>query len=235
MSQAALKHVGESASPTELKQQLVDCIRMLERSDIIDYNGHCSILLEGSRFLINIGSCQRSRLTVEDLCTIDFEGNVIEGKGKPPLEFHLHAGIYRARSDVKAVVHAHPKWSTFLTMVGESYKPVYAQGSLVYPMPVLDSPNSINNKTMADRLAATLGDRPAAMMKAHGAVTVGKDIVEAFVLANYLEENAYRQYMAMQIGKPYSFSEEELALCREKLWNANLFKRTWDHFRAKLG
>ena len=41
------------------------------------------------------------------------------------------------------------------------------------------------------------------MMKSHGAVTVGKDIVEAFVLANYMEENAYRQYMALQIGKPY--------------------------------
>jgi len=55
------------------------------------------------------------------------------------------------------------------------------------------------------------------------------------VLANYMEENAYRQYMALQIGKPYVFSEEEIALCREKLWNPSLFKRTWDHFRAKLG
>lgn len=220
---------------TEPKQQLVDCIRMLEQSGIIDYNGHASIRLDGDRMLINIGSCQRSRLTVADICTIDMEGNVIEGEGKPPLEFHLHAGIYRARADVGAVVHAHPKWSTFLTMVGASYQPVYAQGSLVYPMPVLDSPNSINNRPMADRLAATLGDRPAAMMKSHGAVTVGKDIVEAFVLATYMEENACRQYMALQIGKPYSFSEEERALCREKLWTAGLFKRTWDHFRAKLG
>jgi ribulose-5-phosphate 4-epimerase/fuculose-1-phosphate aldolase len=235
MSDAALKDRKDVASVTELKQQLVDCIRMLEQSDIIDYNGHASIHLDDNRMLINIGSCQRSQLKVGDICTIDMEGNVIEGNGKPPLEFHLHAGIYRARADVKAVVHAHPKWSTFLTMVGESYQPVYAQGSLVYPMPVLDSPNSINNRAMADRLAATLGDRPAAMMKSHGAVTVGRDIVEAFVLANYLEENAYRQYMALQIGKPYAFSEQEVALCREKLWTESLFKRTWDHFRAKLG
>ena len=218
----------------DLKQQLVDCIRMLEQSDIIDYNGHASIRLEADRLLINIGTCQRSKLTVADICTIDMEGNVIEGNGKPPLEFHLHAGVYRARPDVKAVVHAHPKWSTFLTMTGHTYLPVYAQGSLVWPMPVLDSPNSINNREMADRLAATLGDRPAAMMKAHGAVTVGKTIVEAFVLANYLEENAYRQYMALQIGKPYSFTEKEVAMCREKLWTETLFKRTWDHFRAKL-
>ena len=234
MTQAELRPRVGAKAESELKQQLVDCIRMLEQSDIIDYNGHASIRLDGNRVLINIGSCQRSQLKVGDLCTIDMEGNVIEGNGKPPLEFHLHAGIYRARADVKAVVHAHPKWSTFLTMVGESYQPVYAQGSLVYPMPVLDSPNSINNRAMADRLAATLGDRPAAMMKSHGAVTVGTDIVEAFVLANYLEENAYRQYMALQIGKPYAFSEQEVALCREKLWTPSLFKRTWDHFHAKL-
>jgi ribulose-5-phosphate 4-epimerase/fuculose-1-phosphate aldolase len=235
MSQPKLKEVGGTTSLPELKQQLVDCIRMLERSDIIDYNGHCSIRLDDGRILINIGSCQRSSLTVDDLCLIDLEANQLEGKGNAPLERHLHCGIYRVRPEVRAIVHAHPKWSTFLTMVGESYKPVYAQGSLVYPVPLLDSPNSINNRPMADRLAATLGDRPAALMKSHGAVTVGKDIVEAFVLANYMEENSYRQYMALQIGKPYAFSEEEIALCREKLWNANLFKRTWDHFRAKLG
>ena len=224
----------DTKAVVDLKQQLVDCIRMLEQSDIIDYNGHASIRLDKDRLLINVGSCQRSQLTVADICTIDMEGNVIEGSGKPPLEFHLHAGVYRARPDVKAVVHAHPKWSTFLTMTGHAYQPVYAQGSLVWPMPVLDSPNSINNKAMADRLAATLADRPAAMMKAHGAVTVGKTIMEAFVLANYLEENAYRQYMALQIGKPYSFTEQEVAACREKLWTESLFKRTWDHFRAKL-
>ncbi len=219
----------------QLKQQLVDCIRMLEQSDIIDYNGHASIRVGTDRMVINIGTCQRSKLTVADICTIDLDGNVIEGNGKPPLEFHLHAGIYKARSEVQAIVHAHPKWSTFLTMTGHAYQPVYAQGSLVYPMPVLDSPNSINNPVMAGRLADTLGDRPAAMMKSHGAVTVGKSIVEAFVLANYMEENAYRQYMALQIGKPYAFSEKEIAMCREKLWTDVLFKRTWDHFSAKLG
>ena len=225
----------QPATETELlKQQLVDCIRMLESSDIIDYNGHASIRAGEGRMFINIGSCQRAKLTTDDICTIDMDGNVIEGNGTPPLEFHLHAGIYKARPDVQAIVHAHPKWSTFLTMTGHDYKPVYAQGSLVYPMPVLDSPNSINNLAMANRLVETLGDRPAAMMKAHGAVTVGKSIVDAFVLANYLEENAYRQYMAIQIGTPYAFTDEECEAARAKLWTETLFKRTWEHFLSKL-
>ena len=216
------------------KQQLVRCIRMLERSGIMDYNGHGSIRVGEDRMLINIGSCQRSQLTIDDIITIDFDGTPIDGNGKPPLEFHLHAGIYKTRPEVDAVIHCHPNWSTILTTAGVAYLPVYAQGSLVYPLPVLDSPNSINNPDMAKRLTDVLGDRPAALMKAHGAATVGKTIVDAFVLLNYLEDNAYRQYMAQQIGKPYAFSAEELALCREKLWTENLFKRTWDHFSAKL-
>ena len=101
----------------EVKQQLVDCIRMLEQSDIIDYNGHCSIRADDGRdgrILINIGSCQRSRLTIDDICIIDFEANQIEGKGNAPLERHLHCGIYRVRPDVKAIVHA-------LKLVKEAY------------------------------------------------------------------------------------------------------------------
>ena len=224
---------------TEQKQLLVRCIRMLERQGIMDYNGHASLRLDGQdggedRMFINIGSCQRSQLTVDDICTIDFAGKVIAGAGKPPLEFHLHSSIYKARPDVQAVIHAHPNWSTILTTAGARYLPVYAQGSLLHPLPVLDSPNSINNPDMGKRLIEVLGNRPAALMKAHGAVTTGKSIVDAFVLLTYLEDNAYRQYMAQQIGKPYALNEEELALCREKLWNDALFKRTWDHFSAKL-
>lgn len=216
------------------KQQLANCIRMLEASDIIDYNGHASFRGDGESLYINVGSCQRSQLAADDICHIDFAGTLLEEKGNPPLEFHLHAGIYRARPDVQAIVHAHPKWSTYLSMVGTDYQPVFAQGSLVYPLPVLDTPNSINSVEMSDALNAVLGDRPAALMKSHGAVTVGGSIVEAFVLINYLEENAQRQHMAMQIGTPYSFTQDEMDQCRTKLWNDKLFQRTWDHFYAKL-
>ena len=122
----------------EIKKSLVQCIRMLERSGIMDYNGHASTRLEGDCMLINIGNCQRSRLTANEIVTIDFDGNVIEGDGKPPLEFHLHAGIYKARPNIDAAIHCHPKWSTVLSTAGQEYLPVYAQGSLVHPLPVLD-------------------------------------------------------------------------------------------------
>lgn len=219
---------------TEPKSRLALCLRMLERAGIVDYNGHASIRASETSMHINIGSRARSRLTADDICTVDLEGTVLDGDGKPPLEFHLHAGIYKARPEVKAIVHAHPRWSTFLSMTGTEYAPVFAQGSLLYPVPVLDTPNSINSPEMAARLVEVLQDRPAALMKSHGAVTVGADITEAFVLINYLEENAERQYRALQIGVPYAFDDAERALCRTKLWSPSLFARTWDHFAARL-
>jgi ribulose-5-phosphate 4-epimerase/fuculose-1-phosphate aldolase len=219
---------------SDVKQQLVDAIRMLERAGFIDHNGHCSARRDGASFYVNSGASVRGALTVTDIVTVDLDGNLLEGSARPPLEFHIHSEVYRARADVNAVMHTHPQWSTFLTMTGVPFKPVYAQGVLLGDIPLMDSPLSINTKPMGEKLAATLGGGPAALLKAHGAVTVGADIVEAFVLAAYLEENSYRQYMAMQIGEPYVFSEAEQRACREKLWSAGLFKKTWDHYHSKL-
>ena len=236
MSPAKPKLVDANASPQlALKQQLVDAIRMLEKADYIDHNGHCSARRDATSFYINSGASVRGALTVDDIVAVDLDGKLVEGTANPPLEFHIHSEMYRARADVNAVMHTHPKWSTFLTMTGHAYKPVYAQGVLLGDMPVLDSPMSINTKPMGERLVAALGDRRAVLLKAHGVVVAGADVLEAFVLAAYVEENAYRQYMAMQIGEPYVFSEEEQQACREKLWKKSLFQKTWDHYYSKLG
>jgi L-fuculose-phosphate aldolase len=217
-----------------MKQQLVDAIRMLERAGYIDHNGHCSARRDATSFYINSGASVRGTLTVDDIVTVDLAGNLVEGDARPPLEYHIHSEVYRARADVNAVMHTHPQWSTFLTMTGVKYRPVYAQGVLLGDLPVMDSPLSINTKPMGETLAAILGRGPGLLLKAHGAVAVGADIVECFALAAYIEENAYRQYMAMQIGEPYVFSEAEQQASREKLWSPGLFKKTWDHYYSKI-
>jgi L-fuculose-phosphate aldolase len=217
-----------------MKQQLVDAIRMLEHAGYIDHNGHCSARRDTTSFYINSGASVRGALTVADIVAVDLGGNLVEGTAKQPLEYHIHSEVYRARPDVNAVMHTHPQWSTFLTMVGAKYEPVYAQGVLLGDIPLMDSPLSINTKPMGEKLAATLGSGPAVLLKAHGVVVVGADIVECFALAAYVEENAYRQYMAMQIGDPYVFSAAEQQASREKLWSPSLFKKTWDHYYSKI-
>lgn len=217
-----------------MKQQLVDAIRMLERAGCIDHNGHCSARRDAGTFYINSGASVRGTLTVDDIVAVDLDGRLVEGTARPPLEFHIHSEVYRARPDVHAVMHTHPQWSTFLTMTGVPYKPVYAQGVLLGDIPLLDSPLSVNTRPMGERMVAALGNGPAVLLKAHGVVVVGTSIVECFALAAYVEENAYRQYMAMQIGEPYVFSADEQRACREKLWSSSLFQKTWDHYYSKL-
>jgi L-fuculose-phosphate aldolase len=214
---------------------LVDAIRMLTRAELVDYSGHCSARRDGQSFYINSGTSIRSTLTVEDIVAIDLDGELREGTARPPLEFPLHAEIYRARPDVRVVMHTHPKWSTLLTMVGAPFRPVFPQGALLGNVPVLDSPLSVNTRDMGARAAGVLGSGPALLLKSHGAVVVGTDIVECFALAIYLEENACRQYMAMQIGSPYVFSDAEQEACRARLASPALFQKAWDHYRVKLG
>src|SRR5918998_419660 len=88
-----------SASPdtsSNVKQQLVDAIRMLEHAGIIDQNGHCSIRRDAGSFLINSGASVRCALTADDVVAVDLDGNLVEGAEKPPLEFHIHSEIFRA-------------------------------------------------------------------------------------------------------------------------------------------
>jgi len=218
----------------DVTERLVDAIRMLARANIVDHSGHGSARRDSESFYINSAASTRSALTTDDLVAINLDGSLVEGSARPPFEFHIHSEIYRVRPDVHAVMHTHPRWSTFLTMVGAKYKAVCAQGALLGDMPLVDSPLSVNTRPMGEKVAATLGSGPAVLLKSHGAVVVGSDIVECFALAAYLEENAYRQYMAMQIGDPYVFSQAEQQAFRQRLWTPNLFRKTWDHYHSQL-
>jgi len=226
--------VTSAARPVDVRQQLADAIRMLEHAQMVDHSGHGSARRDAASFYINSAGSARGALTADDIVAIDLDGTLVEGTARPPLEFHIHSAIYRARPDVHAVMHTHPRWSTLLTMTGAPYRIVYAQGALLGAVPVFDSPLSVNTREIGARIAATLGDGPAVLLKSHGAIVVAADVVASFALAAYLEENAQRQYMAMQIGEPYVFSEEEQRFFRERLATPASFRKTWDHYRSKL-
>jgi len=213
---------------------LVDAIRMLTRAEHIDWGGHGSARRDAASFFINSGASIRSALSPDDIVAIDFDGRLQQGTAKPPLEFPLHAEIYRARPDVSAIMHTHPKWSTLLSMVGAAFRPVFPQGALLGDVPVLDSPLSINTRGMGERVAAALGSGPAVLLKSHGAVVVGADVLECFARTVYLEDNAARQYLAMQIGAPYVLSEAEQEACRVRLGTPSLYRKAWDHYKAAL-
>jgi L-ribulose-5-phosphate 4-epimerase len=218
-----------------LKQKLADAIRMMERAKHIDFNGHFSTRIPGTDYvLINDRRSSRSSLTKDDIITIDLDGNVVEGDGEPPNEYPLHTQIYKKRKDIHAVSHTHPQWSTLFTITNVPLRPVIIQGAVLGNIPVFSKSNSISNFQIADELAEALGDNHIILMKAHGAAIVGEGVVDTFVRSVFLEENAYRQYMASQLGYAHSLTDEEISQMAEFLWQPKNIQKVWDNHYSKL-
>lgn len=223
-----------SDSTFDTPSGLAEAVRILTRAGAIDHSGHGSLRRDAQSCLINSGASVRATLTEADIVAIDWQGQLLEGEVRAPLEYPIHTAIYQARSDVGAILHTHPRWSTLLTMVGKPYRAVFGQGALLGEVPVFDSPLSVNTEARGRELAEVLGGGRAVLLKSHGAVIVGADLLECFALTVYLEENAWRQYQALQIGEPYVLSESEQEACRQRLWSAGLFRKAWEHYRAML-
>ena len=226
----------QSVSIQRLKHDLVDALSMMERAEVIDFNGHMSCRVPGTdHILINSGKSVRSALRPEDIIEIDLDGKPIGTDVVPPMEFHLHSAIYRKRPDVNAVAHTHPVWSTLFSMTGHAVEPVTMQAAVMGPVQTFAKTASINERGLGEELAQALGPHRVCMLKSHGAVTVGADIVETFVLAIYLEETARRQYMAGAIGTPHVLTPAEVEKIGTNLRKPHLLRKVWDYHRAKLG
>ena len=220
--------------PAADRGQLALALAMLEREEIIDFNGHFSARLPDGRGLrINAGDSVRSRIAADDFIDIDFEGRPLDGSRMPPMEFHLHAQIYLARPDVHAVVHTHPRWSTVLTTAGHGWLPVTMQAAVLGAVATFPKTASINSAALGAEVAEVLGNAKALLMHRHGAVTVAATVSDAFVQALYLEENAERQHLALQIGTPEPLSAEDCATIGRNLSRPFLLKKVWDYCAAR--
>lgn len=218
-----------------LRRELALALAMLEREGLVDFNGHASLRLpDGRGLLINAGDSVRSRIGPGDFVAIDFDGRVLEdGARPPPMEFHLHAQVYLHRPDVQAVVHGHPRWSSVLTTVGMGWQPVTMQAAVLGPVPTFGQTASINTAALGQELARCLGPGRAALMRRHGMVCAGRSLVQVFALAIYLEENAHRQYLACQIGRPEPLEADECAAIGRHLDRPALLRKVWDYHAAR--
>jgi L-fuculose-phosphate aldolase len=71
-------------------------------------------------------------------------------------------------------------------------------------------------------------------MHRHGAVSVADSVEDAFVQAVYLEENAQRQHLALQVGTPEPLTAEECAVIGRNLARPALLRKVWDYHAAKV-
>jgi len=218
-----------------LKQQLADAIQMMERARLLDFNGHMSVRVPDTEYMmINTRKSSRASVTVGDLVIIDMDGRLVEGSDEAPSEYYIHTEIYRRRPEVQSISHIHPQWSTLFSITQIPLRPVIIQGAVLGDVRIFQKPNLINTKELGEELAVALGQDCAILMKAHGAVVAGQSVVETFVLSYYLEENAYRQYMAAQLGYAHSLTEDEVKEMASSVWQPKIIQKVWNNHFSKL-
>jgi ribulose-5-phosphate 4-epimerase/fuculose-1-phosphate aldolase len=165
----------------------------------------------------------------EDFVLVDLKGRIVAGDARLPGELSIHLALYKHRSDVGSVAHFHCLYATSFSMsevpLGTSYflASIFRDGIPIHP----DS-RFINDTKRGFALAQTLGNRRAALLKAHGVVIAGADIVEMVATAFILEDNARRTWTSAAMGKVEFLSDEIMAeIEAEVLTQRGPFRRIW--------
>ena len=191
----------------ELKQTLILGGQVLVAEGQDDFTrGHISMRLpdDPSLFFMKPHSVGLDEVTMENILTIDLEGNVVAGSARRHSEVYIHSEIFKARADVACVLHTHPPYAIALSSSGRPMKCYSQPGALFYNSVGIydDTINLIRSHAMGAGVAKALGQRRAVLLKNHGIVGAGATIAEVVVSALMLENAAMIQMITEAAGTP---------------------------------
>ena len=111
------------------KEEIVQAARhLLSKGLVAATSGNVSMCLEdadGSKLLaITPTSMRYEEMKPEDVVVIDFEGDVVEGYANPSSESLIHIAVYKARPDIKCVIHTHSVYASVLAVCGVDLPPI---------------------------------------------------------------------------------------------------------------
>ena len=236
-----------SAGPVDpaLIEDLVVANRVLAQEGLFDAYGHVSVRHPGNpnRYLLS-RSLAPALVTAGDIQEYDLDSNPVDPRARRSvLERFIHGEVYKARPDVKAVIHSHSPTVVPFSVTRVPLRPVMHNATFLWVgVPVWEIRDAggpgtdmlVRNATLGKSLAATLGDRPVALMRGHGNVVVGADIQTAVRYAYYTEVNARLQAMAIALGGPITYISPEEGAARDR--NPGDFARAWELWkRSALG
>lgn len=149
----------------------------------------------------------------EHICVCDIDGNLVEDNGfLPTVELPMHLAIYRARPEINAIVHSHPLYSSAFAVTGEDIPFLLAESGIFLggSVPCAEY-GLVGSEKLGQNIVKALGqDKRAALLRNHGAVILGKDLEEAFILSDFVEHAAYVAYMAKAVGTPIELAMDNL-------------------------
>lgn len=175
--------------------------RLLREGLVARTWGNVSVRLKKDFMIVTPGGLEYEDLTPEDMVKVNIKTLSYEGSIRPSSEKNLHARIYRERKNINAVIHTHQQNASTLAAARRTLPPVLDDmAQIVGPdVRVADyAPSS--SKAIVKNTVKALRGRMAAFMANHGAVCIGRDIDEAFVVAQVLEKACKTYIEAEFIG-----------------------------------
>jgi len=202
---------GAADAPVATIDDLVTANHILAHEAVVDGYGHVS-----ARDPANTGHYWLARsmapalVTAADILTYDLDSNALDANGRASYaERFIHGAIYKARPDVKAIVHAHTPSVIPFGVSSVKLRPVFHLASFIGAgAPVFEIRNTgglatdllVKTQPLGDALAQTLGTANLALMRGHGMVAVGGSIPEVVFRAYYIGQDAQLQSQALQLG-----------------------------------
>ena len=194
-------------------QEIIDvCIEMIKKGFIIGTAGNVSVRVRlpngDGAFLITPSTVKYEDMGIEDAVLIDSEGDIIAGHRNPSSEKRLHLAIYKARRDIKAIVHSHAAYSTALSIARMPIGPIvdeiipFVGGCEVAEFGMAGTDELANNAVEA------LGNNLAVFIANHGNVACGSTLDQAWTVCQQIEMAAKTQYRASLLGTIYAIPEE---------------------------
>jgi len=230
-------------APRELLDDIAAGSRILADLGVVDAFGHVSARhpTNMSHFLM-ARSVAPAQVTADDIMEFDENGEAVDARGRTVfLERFIHAEMYRARPDVKAVVHTHSPGVVPFSVSRTPLRPLYhnaaflGAGAAVWDIgKEFGATNMlVSNNAIGKSLAATLGDKSVVLMRGHGDVAVGPSVKAAVFRAYYTDVNAKLQAQAIGLGSEITFLSPEEATKADAV-NMVIMDRAWALWKQKV-
>ncbi|NLX61976.1 MAG: L-fuculose-phosphate aldolase [Tissierellia bacterium] len=155
-------------------------------------------------------------IQAEDVVILDIEGNIVDGHRKPSSEVELHRIFYERRQDINAIVHTHSIYSTVLACLNYSLPAVHYVVASAGKDVRCAQYATFGTRQLAENTYKAMEGRKAVLLANHGLLTGGKDLKEAFGIAESVEYCAEIYYRAKSIGQPVIIGDGEMEIILEK-------------------
>lgn len=242
LSAAMLKAQSQpkKATPPQV-QELVLANHILAAEGVLDAYGHVSVRdpKNPSHFWL-ARHMAAGTVTASDIIEYDLDSKPVSGDSSQGYtERFIHGEIYRARPDVMAIVHCHAAEVIPFGVSSVPLRPVYHMaGFLEVPVPIFDIRSAagitdmlIRTPELGKALAASLGSKPAALMRGHGAVVVADSLHVVVGRAYYMNMNARLESQAIALGGSVTYLDPEEA---RKAGGQDGFERAWAYWKSQL-